>query len=215
MIQVVIADDHHLVRQGLKMLLNAQPEIKVIGEACNGQEAVELAQTLRPDIIILDISMPYLNGIEAAKQIRSLGLPARILILSMFGDESLVKKAFRSGIKGYLLKKSITEDLLSAVHKAYLNEYYLSPDLKMDIDPEQLSSTNQEPDLSERLTAREREICQMIADGKTNLTISYELKISVKTVEKHRANLMEKLGAQDVASLMRIAIQQALVVIER
>jgi two-component system, NarL family, response regulator NreC len=215
MIQLVIADDHHLVRQGLKMLLDAQPDIQVVGEACDGQEAVNLAQSLKPDVLILDISMPLVNGIDAAKQIRLLGLSTRLLVLSMYSDESLVKKAFRNGVSGYLLKKSITEDLLSAIHQVYSGEYYISPDLKLHLDLDKILSTPQEPDISDRLTVREREVCQLIAEGKTNQAISFQLKISVKTVEKHRSNLMEKLGAQDVASLMRIAIQQALVVIER
>lgn len=215
MIRVIIADDHHLVRQGLKSLLEDQKDIVVLAEACNGQEAVEMALFYRPDVMILDINMPLVNGLEAAKRIHSADISSRILFLTMYSDESLVKKAFRSGAHGYLLKKSIVGDLLTGIHTVCCGGYYLSPEIEQQVGLDEILSSLKKPDLNDLLTPREREVCQLIAEGNTNVEIANKLTISVKTVEKHRANLMEKLGAEDIAGLIRIAIQQALVVTER
>jgi DNA-binding NarL/FixJ family response regulator len=218
MIRVLIADDHHLVRQGIRALLERQPGIQVVGEAQDGQETLEIVAQLRPDVLILDINMPKLNGIEAARRItesREL-ISTEIVILSMYSDESLVKRAFRCGVRGYLLKKSITEDLIAAVQAASRHEIYLSPALDMVIDPRMLEQ--QDFDRAEtafdRLSAREVQVCQLVAQGLTNNAIALTLGISVKTVEKHRANLMVKLGVQDIASLIREALRHGVVFLD-
>ena len=215
MIRVIIADDHDLVRQSLKFLLTAQDDIQVVGEACDGQEAVDLTLALKPDVLILDLSMPGVNGIDSTRQIRIRNRTTRILILTMHNDESIIRRAFRSGANGFLSKRSNTVDMLSAIRSIVQNEYYLSPELKKNINLEQILSFDEENEFNDTLTPREREICKLICEGKTNQAISRLLKISIKTVEKHRANLMEKLGVQDMASLIRVAIQQAIIMVEK
>ncbi len=209
MIHVLVADDHHLVRQGIRALLERQSDIQVIGEAYDGQQAVKLVQETQPDVLVLDINMPLLNGIEVTRRVKEAGLHTQVLILSMYSDESLVKKAFQNGARGYLLKKSISDDLIEAIHSASLRQVYLSPEL-LGLNSFNLTGLEWEDepgDLFDRLTARESEVCQLITQGFTNAAIAQQLKISIKTVEKHRANLMEKLGFQDVASLIREAIR--------
>ena len=217
MIRVIIAEDHHLVRQGIRALLEKQAHIQVVGEAQDGQEALELVQSMKPDVLLLDINMPRINGIEVTKRVRTAGLPTEVLILSMYEDESLVKKALRNGARGYILKKSITEELFYAVAAASQRRIYLSPELDKVVDFNSLQQNGHSNPLDEydRLTSREREVCQLIAEGNTNNEIAQQLGISIKTVEKHRANLMEKLSVQDVASLIREAIKQGVIFIER
>lgn len=217
MIRVVIAEDHHLVRQGIRALLEKQAHIQVIGEAQDGQEALDLTHSLKPDVLLLDINMPRINGIEVIKRVREAGSSTEVLILSMYEDESLVKRALRNGARGYILKKSITEELFSAIAATSRRKIYLSPEVYdlLDCDGLHSGSDNDPADEPERLTSREREVCQLIADGNTNSEIARQLGISIKTVEKHRANLMEKLGVQDVASLVREAIKNGIVFIER
>lgn len=217
MIRVVIAEDHHLVRQGIRALLEKQAHIQVIGEAQDGQEALDLTQSMKPDVLLLDINMPRINGIEVIKRVRGVGLPTEVLILSMYEDESLVKKALRNGARGYILKKSITEELFTAITAASTRRIYLSPELYkiVDFDTLQLNGHTSQRDEFDRLTSREREVCQLIAEGNTNNEIAQKLGISIKTVEKHRANLMEKLSVQDVASLVREAIKQGVIFLER
>lgn len=216
MIRVVIADDHHLVRQGIRALLEKQTGIYITGEAHNGQQAVDICLETQPDVLLLDINMPLLNGIEVTNRIRESGIKTQVLILSMYSDLGLVRRAFRSGARGYLLKASITEDLINGIHAASLRQYYTSPalpDWSEEYKPS-LEGADAEGDRYFRLTSREREVCQLIAEGMTNQAMARQLGISIKTIEKHRANLMEKLGVSDIASLTREAIKQGLVFIE-
>jgi DNA-binding NarL/FixJ family response regulator len=217
MIRIVIADDHHLVRQGLRALLEKHPELSVVGEAQDGLEALAVTDQLHPQVLLLDINMPLLNGIEVAKRVREEIPETRVVILSMYSDESLVKKAFRNGARGYLLKKSIIQDLVAAIQAASRGELYLSPTIAETMDTSFLYHPAQEdaPDGFEQLTARERQICQLVAEGHTNSAVARQLNISVKTVEKHRARLMEKLGVRDVSSLVREAIRHGVVFLER
>ena len=209
MIQVLIADDHHLVRQGIRALLERQPEILVTGEAENGQQAFDLILSSNPDVALVDINMPFLNGIEVTRRVKEAELSTQVLILSMYSDESLVKKALRNGARGYLLKKSIFDDLIEAVRTISRRNTYLSPELrglKLEVVMDPYGESESE-DIFDRLTNREREVCQLITQGFTNAAIANHLDISVKTVEKHRANLMTKLGFQDIASLIRESIR--------
>ena len=215
-IRVVVADDHHLVRQGIRSLLEKASDIEVIGEAADGHEAVELVERLAPDVLVTDIAMPRLDGNQAAAQVRALNVATQVVVLSMYCDEILVRQALRNGARGYLLKRSVTEELLLAVRAASQGELYLSPAISGSIVSELLAleaDAKLSPP-SERLTAREREVLQLISEGHTNQAIAQALTISVKTVEKHRAHLMAKLDVHDLAGLMRAAIKQGLVFLD-
>jgi DNA-binding NarL/FixJ family response regulator len=216
LIRVVIADDHHLVRHGIRALLEKEKDIQVVGEAADGHEAIELVGRLLPDVVVMDIAMPGLNGIEAVKRIRALDVKTRIVVLSMYSDESLVREALKHGVNGYLTKRAVTEELLSAVHAAIRGETYLSPEVSDYVlePPPQSKVASPETPKYDLLTSREREVLQLIAEGNTNSLIAVKLGISEKTVEKHRANLMSKLKVHDVASLVRIAIRQKLIFLD-
>jgi len=218
MIRVLIADDHHLVRQGIRALLEKNPEVDVVAEAQNGQEALAFTSQIKPDVLILDINMPVLNGLEVTQDLTQAGIPSSIVILSMYSDESLVKRAFQCGAKGYLLKKSISDDLTKAVQAAWRQEFYISPELGQIKDIEEWLSLDGLQVLNETndpLSRREKEVCQLVADGLTNQAIARSLNISTKTVEKHRSNLMNKLGVQDMAGLIREAIRNGIVFLEK
>jgi len=215
MINVIVADDHNLVRQGIRALLERDANIKVVGEAADGAEALELVKQLKPNILIVDINMPLMDGIEVVRRISHMQLRTFTLILSMYLDESLVKKALKNGAKGYLVKQSITDDLIKAVHTVYSGEIHLSPIISMKMDlPEILAETAAIEDPFEKLSAREREICKLVAEGNTSQSVALKLGISIKTVEKHRANIMYKLGIHDTASLVREAIRHNLIFLE-
>jgi DNA-binding NarL/FixJ family response regulator len=213
MIRVVVADDHHLVRQGLRALLEKARDIEVVGEAGDGLEALELAEAMSPDILVMDISMPRLNGTEATQRIRSQHLPTQVVMLSMYAEEALVRQALRFGAKGYVLKRAVADELLIAIRAAYQGDTYLSPPIAGSILKEFLAlpADSDEPSSYERLTPREREVLQLIAESRTNKDIALALVVSVKTVEKHRANLMSKLSVHDMAGLVRVAVKHGLV----
>jgi DNA-binding NarL/FixJ family response regulator len=216
MIRVILADDHNLVRQGICALLEKADDIEIVAQAENGQEAVDLSRNLDPDVLIMDINMPRLNGIQAAEQIKALGLNIRVVILSMHSDKTLVRQALRNGARGYLLKRSVMEELLLAVRAAYNGELYLSPAISDTVLTDYLAGQAEleGEDAFDQLSAREREVLQLIAEGYTNKAIAQAMNISIKTVEKHRANLMVKLNVQDLAGLIRIAIKQGLIFLD-
>jgi DNA-binding NarL/FixJ family response regulator len=216
MIRVILADDHNLVRQGICALLEKADDIEIVAQAENGQEAVDLSRNLDPDVLIMDINMPRLNGIQAAEQIKALGLNTRVVILSMHSDKTLVRQALRNGARGYLLKRSVMEELLLAVRAAYSGELYLSPAISDTVLTDYLAGQVEleGEDVFDQLSAREREVLQLIAEGYTNKAIAQAMNISIKTVEKHRANLMVKLNVQDLAGLIRIAIKQGLIFLD-
>jgi len=215
MIRVVLADDHHLVRRGIRALLEKAADIEVVGEAEDGQEALGLLESLAPDVLVVDIAMPRMNGIQAAGQIRERGLATRVVILSMHSDETLVRQAVHVGASGYLLKRSVAEELPLAVRAAHRGELYLSPAVGA-IVADLLSSPNRTSETSvlDRLSAREREVLQLVVEGHTNKEVAQFLHLSAKTVEKHRASLMAKLGANDLAGLVRMAIKHGVIFLD-
>lgn len=216
MIRVVLAEDHHLVRNGIHALLEKSGDFKVIGEAADGQEAIELVERLEPDILLIDIGMPRLNGIQATERVAALGGKTRVIILSMHSGALLVRKALQAGARGYLLKRSVTEELLLAIRAVSQGETYLSPPVAAIVMDGFLTGGKDGEDarLIEQLTPREHEVLQLIAEGNTNQGIAQMLGISTSTVERHRANLMAKLDIHDIAGLTRIAIQHGLIFLE-
>jgi DNA-binding NarL/FixJ family response regulator len=216
MIRVILADDHHLVRQGIRSLLEKVNDVEIIAEAENGQQAVDLTRDHIPDVLVIDINMPRLNGIQAAEHIRSLGLATQIVILSMYSDETLVRQALQSGVRGYILKRSVMEELMLAVRAAQRGELFLSPSVSEFILNDLFigRSGQNDPSGFAHLSAREREILKLIAEGHTNKSIGETMHLSAKTVEKHRANLMSKLEVDNLASLIRVAIKHGLIFLD-
>jgi DNA-binding NarL/FixJ family response regulator len=216
MTRVVLAEDHHLVRNGIHALLEKSGDFEVVGEAADGQEAIELVERLKPDILLIDIGMPRLNGIQATERVVALGGKTRVIMLSMHSGGLLVRKALQAGARGYLLKRSVTEELLLAIDAVSRGETYLSPPVAAIVTDGFLTGgiNMQETPLIDQLTPRENEVLQLIAEGYTNQGIARLLSISTSTVERHRANLMAKLDIHDVAGLTRLAIQHGLIFIE-
>ncbi len=207
MLKVVIADDHQLVRQGLRALLENNRDVEVIGEAGTGYEAVERVESLKPDVIVMDLSMPQLDGVQAASRILELDVPTQVVIVSMHADTTIIHNLVRRGIKGYLLKNALADELILAIRSASAGKLYLSPTISEAVMNMLIAPVHEQAgDGADPLTPREREVLQLVAEGHTNASIANQLTISVKTVEKHRANLMSKLGVEDLATLIRIAI---------
>lgn len=213
MIRVVVADDHHLVRQGICALLEQAGDIQVVGEAATGLEAVAQVEALAPDVVVMDVSMPRLDGRQATERIRELNTAVAVVILSMHADAVLVQQFIQRGAKGYLLKRSISDELLLAVRAASRGEMFLSPTISDSVMTLLASppADDEAESTADLLTPREREVLQLIAEGQTNNAIADTLTISVKTVEKHRANLMSKLDVRDLPSLIRTAIKHGLI----
>jgi DNA-binding NarL/FixJ family response regulator len=212
MIRILLVEDHSMVRAGLRALLERANDINIVGEAANGQEAIALTVELKPDVLVMDIMMPRLNGIQAAEQIRIMKLPVNILLLSMYSDEGLVHQALQSGVKGYVLKTSVSEELLWGIRAVARGETYLSTVISSIVVERALHPhTVQIDDPLNMLSPREKEILQLIAEEHTSGEIGKLLYISEKTVEKHRANLMEKLHVRNLAGLVRLAIKYGLI----
>lgn len=215
MIRIIIAEDHNLVRQGIRMLLEQSGEAQVVAEAATGQEAVELTARHKPDVIVLDLSMPRMDGAQAAARILDMKLPTQIIILSMHADTTMVQQLLRRGVKGYLLKDAVSEELMLAVRSVSQGKMFLSPTISDTVMTMLLSPPAAEAQsAADLLTPREREVLQLVAEGQTNSAIAETLSISVKTVEKHRANVMTKLEVNDLASLMREGIKQGLILLD-
>lgn len=208
MIRILLADDHALVRHGFRMILAAQPDMEIAGEAGNGREAVELAEKLKPDVVVMDVTMPELNGIEATRRLIEISPRTRVLALSMHKDAVYVREILRAGARGYLLKDSADSDLLAAVRAVAKGEGYLSPAVSDAVLSDYRRHVTDPLDL---LTTREREVLQLIAEGKTNKEIATSLNLSVYTVEAHRGRLMEKLNLHSTGELVRFAVRSGLI----
>ncbi len=212
-VKILIADDHAIVREGIRMILQSQPDFEVVGEAQDGEEAVRLAEALKPDVAVMDISMPTLTGIEATQRIKQRVPRTQVLILTMHEEESYVFQLLSRGAAGYVLKRSAATDLVDAVRATVRGETFLYPTVARSVVRDYLDRLHagEGKERYDGLTAREREILVLIAEGLTNTDIASKLVISVKTVQTHRAHLMEKLDLHDRSLLVRYAVRKGLI----
>ncbi len=211
MINIMLADDHHVVRQGLRALLAREQNFNLVGEAGDGIEAVRLAGKLKPDVLITDVLMPGLNGLEVARQITKSLPQTKVIILSMHTDDAYVLEALKNGASGYVLKDSQASDLVQAVREVTAGRRYLSPPLSeraLELYAQRVESVPNDP--YELLTTREREVLHLVAEGRTSAEIANQLFISPRTAEGHRANIMRKLGLQNHAELVRFALKRGI-----
>jgi two-component system, NarL family, response regulator NreC len=215
-IKIFLADDHTIVREGLAKLLEGEADLHVVGEAENGREAVGKVEELKPDIVLMDIAMPMLNGIEATRQIRKIRPETKIIILSMHSHERYISELFRLGASGYLLKSAAGTDIINAIHAALKGETYLSPSISHKVIEDYLSLKKEsyQENLYNRLSNREREVFQMIAEGTSTREIAEVLFVSPSTIKTHRANIMEKLEMHNISQLIQFAIHLGIVEIQ-
>ncbi len=215
MIKILIADDHKILREGLKMLLKENNNFEIIGEAANGREAVSKVKKLDPDVVVMDIAMPGLNGIEATRRIHRYSSQIKIIILSMHASKEYVIEAIRAGAMAYLKKETAAKDLVHAIDKVMRGEISLDESLaQYVIDEFHNAEQKNDRNLLRNLTSREREILQMIAEGKSSKSVSSILNLSLKTVEAHRQNIMRKLKIHNIVKLVKFAIRAGLTEIE-
>jgi DNA-binding NarL/FixJ family response regulator len=209
-IGVLLADDHAVVRQGLRALLEAEGDIAVVGEAENGRQAVAQAKKILPDVVVMDVAMPGLNGLEATRQIVRNIPSAKVLVLTSYGDDDCITQLLEAGSIGYLVKQTAAADLLKAIREVHRGNTFFSPTIAKRLRQQQNEAlaSGQAPGKLDRLTSREAEVLQLVAEGFANKQIAAELLISIKTVEKHRQQAMNKLNIHDVAGLTRYAISK-------
>jgi DNA-binding NarL/FixJ family response regulator len=212
-ISVLLVDDHTVVRQGLRALLKSEEDIEVIGEAENGRQAVTLARETPPDVVVMDVAMPLLNGLEATRQIVKLSPQIKVLVLTSYGDDDYVQQLMQAGATGYLLKQTAADELLMAIREVQRGKPFFSPSIAKRLRDQcqeafKRGHSNHKPG---DLTSRETEVLQLIAEGFSNKQIAAELSISIKTVEKHRQQVMNKLNIHDVAGLTRYALARGMV----
>jgi two-component system, NarL family, response regulator NreC len=213
---LVLADDHPVVRQGLRALLEAEPGFQIVGEADDGVAAAQLVERLKPDVLLVDVMMPGLNGLEVTRQVRQRFPGTRVIVLSMHANEAYVLEALRHGAAGYVLKESSTAELVQAVRTVVAGRRHLSPPLsERAIEAYAQKAAPSPLDLYETLTTREREVLQMAAEGRRNSEIAARLAISPRTAETHRTHLMRKLGLHNQADLIRYALRRGLVPLEK
>lgn len=209
-ITVLLVEDHMIVREGFRKLLDSEPDLELLGEAETGREAVKMAVALRPDVVVMDVAMPQLNGLEATRQIRKAIPKARVIMLSAHSDDAYVERAIAMGAAGYLLKQTSAHSLSEAIREVYKGGTFFSPSIAKRLRSHMSETLNGRGKLKKKtvnLTSREAEVLQQIAEGAPNKRIAAELGISVKTVEKHRDHLMQKLDIHDTAGLTRYAIE--------
>jgi DNA-binding NarL/FixJ family response regulator len=210
-IRVLLADDHKLVRAGIRSLLERLPEMEVVAEASDGGEAIQLVEKYDPQIVLMDLAMPELNGLEATRHLTTKFPKVRVIILSIYSDEEHVYQSLRAGAAGYLMKGAATEELEFAIRSVARGETYLSPPVSKPVIMEYIRRTNVGLSPREGLSPRQTQILKLIAEGQTTKQVALNLAISVKTVESHRSALMKRIGVRDVAGLVRYAIKVGLV----
>jgi DNA-binding NarL/FixJ family response regulator len=210
MIRLLLVDDHAILRDGLRALLSYYPDVEVVGEAEDGQQAIEAVERLSPDVVLMDIAMPGMNGLEATRRIRQSHPQTRILILTQYDDQQYVMPLVRAGVAGYVLKRALGSDLINAVRTVAKGESFLYPTVASTVLEELRQPRPEEPEVASGLTTRETEILRRVAAGETSRQIALALNLSAKTVEWHRSNLMSKLGVRSVAELVRYAIEHGM-----
>lgn len=212
-IRVLLADDHAVLRQALRLLLEMHEEVEVVGDVADGREAIEAAGRLLPDVVLMDLAMPGLNGVEATRQITQRIRGVRVLILTGYGDDERILDALRAGASGYVIKRSDVNELLLAIQSVYRGNPYISASLSDGRTPLELllQAQSGRPGAGDTLTPREREILQLVAEGHPNQSIADQLFLSVKTVEAHKAHIMAKLGKQKTTDLIRYAIRKGII----
>jgi two-component system response regulator NreC len=218
-IRILIADDHKIVCDGLKALLEAQPEMEIVAQAANGREAVKLAQKQKPDMVIMDVAMPDLNGLEAVRQILSAHPYIKVIALSMHADRQYVTGMLSAGASGYILKHCAFEELVHAIHIVLSDQVYLSPAIAgivvKELAQSRAARSRQSSSPSQLLTSREREVLQLISEGHSAREIAQHLHLSVKTIETHRRQMMQKLEIHNVADLTKFAIREGLTSLDK
>jgi DNA-binding NarL/FixJ family response regulator len=213
-ISIIIADDHAVLRSGLKALLNFSPQFEVIAEADNGLEAVNLVVELQPDILILDLAMPVMNGVECIKEIRSRRLSCPILVLTMYDDEEFIKEVMRAGANGYVLKKSADTELMEAILRVHAGRKYLNESVSQTLIDTLLRTPGSEGDADDpykKLSSREREVLRYLAQGHTNTEIAEKLSLSTKTIDTYRARIMSKLNISKKSEMVNYAIRHKMI----
>jgi DNA-binding NarL/FixJ family response regulator len=220
-LKILLADDHQVMVQGLKALLGCQPDLKVVAEAGTGRTAVSLAEEYAPDVVLMDITMPDLNGIEATRQVTAASPHTRVIALSAHTDHRNASEMLKAGARGYLVKEGVFEELLQAIHTVVAGNVYLSPQVAARIEQDALhlrngktSGKSNGPSAFTRLSPREREVLQLMAEGRATKEIAMDLQVSVKTVETHRRQIMEKLNLFSVAELTKYAIGEGITSVE-
>jgi DNA-binding NarL/FixJ family response regulator len=209
MIRIIIADDHAVVAEGLKHVVESQADMQVVSLAVDGRDAVRQARELQPDVVLMDLSMPELNGADATRAILERDPKCRVIVLSMYSEREYVRRALKAGAAGYVVKRSAAKEVVEAVRAVHSGQRYLSPRIA-DVVLDDYAGEDRDDPLA-RLSAREREVLQLLAEGRTSAQIAERLSLSQKTVETYRARLVEKLGIRDVAGLVRFAIQRGIV----
>lgn len=210
-VRILLADDHAMLRDGVRMVLEAHPGFEVVGTVDNGQDAVRLAEELRPDVAVLDVAMPEINGLEATRAIRESCPDTAVVILSMHEGQEYLREALRAGASGYVLKRAAAKELVGAIQAVRRGESYLDPALTSTLISDYVRQVERSDETPDALTDRELEVLTLVAEGMTNRQIALKLNISIKTVQTHRANLMDKLNLHDRTELVRYAIRRGLI----
>jgi DNA-binding NarL/FixJ family response regulator len=215
LVRVLLADDHVFIREGIRAILDFEPSIEIVGETGDGLEVLNLVEKLIPDVLVLDIKLPGLNGLEVVRQIDQRGFLTRIIILSMLDDEPFVLQALKNGAKGYITKGADTNELIRAIHEVMLGRFYLSPPLSERAIEAYLEKTRTlDLDLYDTLTNRERQVLQLAAEGRNNPEIAQRLVISPRTAERYRSNIMRKLRFNNQSDLIRYAIRRGILSVD-